>query len=455
MAEKLKSYLLIAVLASGLVSGVGIIAPTFAATAEVRVVKLAATINPAVAEYLVEQISYSNRVTDRALIVELDTPGGLDTAMREIIQAILASEIPVVVYVSPSGARAASAGALITLAADIAAMAPGTNIGAAHPVSIGFQGGDEKEGEGVGMTKALNDAVAYARSLAEQRGRNADWAEQAVRESVSASASEALKKEVIDLIAVDLDDLLTQLHDRTYQRGGEDRQLRTEDAVIVRSEMTWRQQVLNTLANPNVAYLLLMLGILGIFFEISQPGVILPGVLGAIALLLAFYALQTLPVNYAGILLILLGMILFLLEVKVVSYGMLSVGGLVALMLGSMMLIRTGDPAMEVSTGVIVATVAGVAGLVLLVLFFVVRTQKSAFFSGAEAMAGEEGEVVAVEGDQVRVFVRGEYWYAQSTHALEPNMRIRVVEMRPGMRLVVEPLPADQAHEEPPAEGAE
>lgn len=451
MAEKLKTYLLFAGIFLALFTG-----PLPAAQAGVvRVVKLAATINPAVAEYLVDQLRQSNQADDTMLLVELDTPGGLDTSMREMIQAILGSEVPVVVYVAPSGARAASAGALITLAADIAAMAPGTNIGAAHPVSIGGQGSEEEAGQGVSMTKALNDAVAYARSLAEQRGRNAEWAERAVRESVSSSASEALENKVIDLVAADRDELLQKLHGRTYQRGGESLQLQTRDSELVYSQMTWRQQILNTLANPNVAYLLLMLGILGIFFEISQPGVILPGVLGAIALLLAFYALQTLPVNYSGILLILLGVILFLLEVKVVSYGMLSVGGLVALALGSLMLIRTDDPALSLSRGVVAATLAGFAGLMFLVMYFVVRTQKTAFHSGAEAMIGAEGKVVAVDAEQCRVFVRGEYWFASSPQPLIPNMRIRVVELRPGMHLVVEPISVESGGVESPSQGAE
>ncbi|HKI50601.1 MAG TPA: ATP-dependent Clp protease proteolytic subunit, partial [Geothermobacteraceae bacterium] len=243
-----------------------------AATAEtgtLRVVRLAATINPAVAEYLVEQLQMSNQTAEQALVIELDTPGGLDTSMRTIIQAILASEVPVVVYVAPSGARAASAGVLITLAADIAAMAPGTNIGAAHPVSLGAGNGGEATEPDVTQTKALNDAIAYARSLAEQRGRNADWAERAVRESISSPASEALEQGVIDLIAVDRAELLQKLHGWSYQRAGESRQLETRGAGIIISEMTWRQQILNILANPNVAYLLLMLGILGIFFEIS------------------------------------------------------------------------------------------------------------------------------------------------------------------------------------------
>lgn len=447
MAEKIKVCLCLWLL-FGALAGTG-----WAASERIRVVALAATINPAIAEYLQEQIEFSNRDQERALIIELDTPGGLDSAMRDIIQDILASQVPVVVYVSPSGARAASAGALITLAADIAAMAPGTNIGAAHPVSIGFQGGEQQETENVGMTKALNDAVAYARSLAEQRGRNADWAESAVRESVSTPAQEALQLGVVELLANDLDDLLAQLHGREYRRADGMRQLDTEGASLVRGEMNWRQQILNTLANPNVAYLLLMLGILGIFFEISQPGVILPGVLGAISLLLAFYALQMLPVNYSGVLLILFGVLLFILEIKVVSYGMLTAGGLVALLLGSLMLIRPGDPAMEISGGVIGVTITSLAGLMLLVVYFVAKTQRSAFFSGSEAMTGQQGEVITVDGSQCRVFLRGEYWFATSSQPLEPGMRVRVVGLRSGMQLVVEPLSADPPEARATAEG--
>jgi membrane-bound serine protease (ClpP class) len=453
MDEKLKTYWCFKSLVGVLLLLIAGVWVQSAMAAEIRVVKLAATINPAIAEYLGEQIDRSNLASDNALIVELDTPGGLDTAMREMIQAILASKVPIVVYVAPAGARAASAGVLITLAADVAAMAPGTNIGAAHPVSIGWSGDAEKGEPGVSMTKALNDSIAYARSLAEQRGRNADWAERAVRESISAPASEALKAGVVDLVAGDLGDLLHQLHGRSYQRNGESRRLQMQGASLVYSTMTWRQQILNILANPNVAYLLLMLGILGIFFEISQPGVILPGVLGTIALLLAFYALQMLPVNYSGVLLILLGMILFLLEVKVASYGMLSIGGLVALLLGSMMLIRTGDPAMGISAWVIAASLVLVGGFVFFAFYFVVRTQRTAFFSGAEAMAGAEGEVVSAEGDLYRVFIRGEYWYAKSMRPLEVNSRIRVVELQPGMRLTVEPLPGAPEAGKPQAEG--
>ena len=247
---------------------------------QVRHLSIAATINPVTAAFISEQIEAANHAGERAILIQLDTPGGLDSAMREIIQAELNSQIPVIVYVAPSGARAASAGALITLAADFAAMAPGTNIGAAHPVAIGP--GSSNQSDSPIMEKALNDAAAYARSLAEQRGRNQEWAEQAVRESVSISAQEALDLSVIDLLATDTGDLLKKLDGYKYIRSGEALSFSSTGAELVPVEMNWRQRVLNTIGNPNIAYLLMMLGILGIFFEISQPGVILPGVIGAL-----------------------------------------------------------------------------------------------------------------------------------------------------------------------------
>ncbi len=260
--------------------------------------------------------------------------------MRDIIQSILNSTAPVIVYVSPQGARAASAGALITLAADFAAMAPGTNIGAAHPVAIG----PGSQPDNTMMKKVENDAAAYARSLAQKRGRNADWAEQSVRESVSISAEEALREGVIDLVSDNVNELLQQLDGYKYIRDGQPLILTTAGSILKPVEMHWRQKILNALSNPNIAYLLMMLGIIGIFFEISQPGVVLPGAIGAIAILLALFAFSSLPINYVGVLLILLAVVLFILEVKVVSFGMLTVGGIVAMAFGSLMLIDSSAP---------------------------------------------------------------------------------------------------------------
>jgi len=398
---------------------------------------VAGVINPVVADFIVAELNRVNTEGERAFLLELDTPGGLDTAMRTIIQGILGSVAPVIVYVYPSGARAASAGALITLAADFAAMAPGTNLGAAHPVAIGPGIGDEKEKDSTMMDKVLEDAAAYARSIAQQRGRNVEWAERIVRESISTPATEALELKVVDLVAADENALLAGLDGRRYFRGGQTYTLDTEGVVMVRAEMGWRQKILNAISHPNVAYLLLMLGILGIFFEISQPGVILPGAIGAIALLLAFFGFQTLPVNYVGVLLILLGIVLFILEVKVTSYGMLTVGGLISLTMGSLMLVETSVPYLQISRAVIFATVAVCGGFFALVMFFVVRTQKRRFFSGVEGMVGERGTAVTDIHDQGRIFVHGEYWDAFSPEPITHGKAVQIVRVAENMRLEV------------------
>ena len=405
--------------------------------ANIRVVRVAGIINPVLADFISVELDAANNDSARAFLIELDTPGGLDSSMRVIIQKILASKIPVIVYVYPSGARAASAGALITLSADFAAMAPGTNIGAAHPVSIGISGtGDSEQGNTV-MEKVVNDAVAYARSLAEQRGRNRDWAEQIVRDSISTAAQEALELKAIDLIATDEQDLLKKLDDRTYLRNGKARKLVTSGAVLSYAEMTWRQEIFNTLSDPNVAYMLLMLGILGIFFEISQPGVILPGAIGSLALLLAFLGFQTLPVNYIGVLLMLLAIILFILEIKVVSYGMLTVGGLIALTFGSLILVDSPEPYLQISRSVIAATVLICASVISLVLFFVVRVQKTRFVSGLEGMIGERGQAVTALDPRGRVYVHGEYWDAHAEETIASGSEIEIVRSEANLKLLV------------------
>jgi membrane-bound serine protease (ClpP class) len=405
--------------------------------ANIRVVRVAGIINPVLADFISVELDTANNGNARAFLIELDTPGGLDSSMRVIIQKILASKIPVIVYVYPSGARAASAGALITLAADFAAMAPGTNIGAAHPVSIGIGGtGDNEQGNTM-MEKVVNDAVAYARSLAEQRGRNRDWAEQIVRDSISTAAQEALELKAIDLIATDEQELLKKLDNRTYLRNGKAHKLVTRGAVLSYAEMTWRQEIFNTLSDPNVAYMLLMLGILGIFFEISQPGVILPGAIGSLALLLAFLGFQTLPVNYIGVLLMLLAIILFILEIKVVSYGMLTVGGLIALTFGSLILVDSPEPYLQISRSVIAATVLICASVISLVLFFVVRVQKTRFVSGLEGMIGERGQAVTALDPRGRVYVHGEYWDAHAEETIASGSEIEIVRSEANLKLLV------------------
>jgi membrane-bound serine protease (ClpP class) len=399
----------------------------------IRAVRVAGVINPVVADFIAEELGEADAAGAAAFLIELDTPGGLDTAMREIIQALLASRLPVIVYVAPSGARAASAGALITLAADFAAMAPGTNIGAAHPVAIGPGEGLEE----VMREKVVRDAVAYARSIAEIRGRDPGWAEKIVRESVSTPASEALKLGVIDLVAADRAKLLEELDGRTYQRGDRTLALVSAGAEVRTAEMNWRQRFLDTISSPDIAYLLLMLGILGIFFEIANPGAIFPGTVGAIALLLAFFGLQTLPVNYTGVLLIGVAFVLFILEIGIPSYGLLTIAGLVALGLGSLMLIDAPAPFLRISRTVIAAALAVTAGFVILVLAFVTRAQRAPFVSGREGLAGERGEAVTDIHEQGLVFVHGEYWQAFSGEPIARGEAIEVVRMADQLRLEV------------------
>lgn len=415
-----------------------------AASETVRLLKIASSINPVTAAFLTEQIANANRLGEKAVLIQLDTPGGLDSAMREIVQAELNSVIPVIVYVGPHGARAASAGVLITLAADFAGMAPGTNIGAAHPVAIG----PGSQPDDTMMTKVENDAAAYARSLAQKRGRNQDWAEQAVRKSVSISAAEAVDLAVVDLIAETPASLLAQLDGYKYLRSGKPVIFSSKNAVLEPVAMNWRQQILNALSNPNVAYLLMMLGIIGIFFEISQPGVVLPGAIGTIAILLALFAFSSLPINYVGVLLILLAVVLFILEVKVASYGMLSIGGIVSMALGSLMLIDSSAPYLQISRAVIAATVTVSAGFIMLATWMVIRTQRRPITMGQEGMIGERGEVIEAIDGKGLVFVHGEYWTAVAEQPIAVGKEVEVVRLLDGLRLQVKPTATTQVTKE-------
>lgn len=408
----------------------------------VEAVRVAGPITPVVADFVSEALSEANARNAPAFLLQIDTPGGLDSSMRQMIQAILQSRSPVVVYVAPAGARAASAGALIALSADFIAMAPGTSIGAAHPVAIG--GGAQNE---VMMDKVLNDAVSYARSLAEKRGRSTQWAEDIVRNSYSSSAREAEAYGISDLEAESPEHLLSALTGRTYLRDGAVLLLDLEGRTIAWQQMDWRQEILAVISNPNVAYLLMMLGVLGIFFEISQPGVILPGVLGAMALLLALFGFQALPVNYVGFMLILLAMILFILEVKVVSFGMLTVAGVVAMSLGSLMLMDSHEPFVRISRAIIALTVATVSLLSVFVLVMVSRIQRRQSVTGVGAMVGETGGVVSVDGQWVRVFIHGESWRARSPLALSPGDEVRVQAVGEDMILSVAPVLPEQGAE--------
>jgi membrane-bound serine protease (ClpP class) len=398
-------------------------------------IPVADAIGPVTARFIVDGIHEAEAGRAQAAVIELDTPGGLDLSMRQIVKAILGASVPVVVYVAPSGARAASAGVFITLAAPIAAMAPGTNIGAASPVGMG--GGPA--GADTTMTKKVtNDAVAYIRSLAERYGRNADWAEQAVRNGVSVPAEEALAKHVVDLIATSRTDLLEKIDGKTVRTVDGDRVLRTAGAERVETRMNWRERLLAILTNPSIAYLLFLGGIMGIALELYHPGAILPGVVGGISLILAFFALQQLPVNIAGILLILLAVVLFLLEIKVPSYGILSIGGVTSLVLGSLFLFRSGSAA-RVSLAVLIPAVLTVAAFFLLVVVLVTRAQLRRGLSGREGLVNEIGEAFTEIDPRGKVFIHGEYWNAHAGVPIPKGASIRVKSVR-GLELEVEPL---------------
>jgi membrane-bound serine protease (ClpP class) len=390
-----------------------------AAKGEVYVIEVSGTINPGLAEYLIRSIETASSEDAACVVIQLDTPGGLALSMRSIVMAMLASEIPVVVYVSPSGARAASAGVMITLAADVAAMAPGTNIGAAHPVNLG-----QKEMDKTMAEKVVNDMVAYTKSISEKRGRNSEWAEKSIRESVSATEKEALELEVIDLIAEDLDDLIEKIDGRDLKDKGT---LHTKGVKRVILTEGLRDKILKTLSDPNIAYLLMMIGMAGIYFELSHPGTIFPGVIGAISLILAFFAFQTLPVNYAGILLIVLALIFFILEMKVTSYGLLSLGGVISLFLGSLMLFEGTGPEMRLSWRVLIPTVVMVSGFFVVVAGLVFRSQISKPKTGDKGLIGEIGVVKERLAPEGKVFVHGELWKAEAPTPIEAGTKVRVV----------------------------
>jgi membrane-bound serine protease (ClpP class) len=356
--------------------------------------------------------------------------------MRDIIQKEMNANIPVIVYVSPKGARAASAGALITLASDIAAMSPGTNIGAAHPVSIG--GSDDKEGKDSTMVnKVTNDAVAYAKSIARDRKRSEQWAEDIVRKSISTPAQEALTKGVIDIVAQDMADLLNQLHGRKIKKNLVTFVLNTKQANLVDNPMGFRYRLLSTLSNPNIAYILMLIGLAGIYFELSSPGAILPGVIGGISLILAFFAFQTLPVNYAGVGLILLAVIMFIAEIKVPSYGLLTVGGIVSMVLGSLLLFRTPELYAQVSYALILPVTLFFAAFFAATIYLVVKAQRTTSKLGADALKDEIAEVYAWNEDGTgKVFCHGEYWNAKGPSTLKVGDLVKVVDQS-GMELIV------------------
>jgi membrane-bound serine protease (ClpP class) len=412
--------------------------PCGAKASDIIVVDVKDAITPPVASYLVENIDDAVATNKSAIIIRMDTPGGLDTAMRDIIQKELNAKIPVIVYVYPKGARAASAGALISLASDVAAMAPGTNIGAAHPVGIGGSGDEGGKGNTM-VEKVTNDAVAYARGIAREHGRNEQWAENAVKKSISTPAQEALRLKVIDIVAQDMSDLLKQLDGRKITKNDTTFELRTKDANLIFKPMGFRYRLLAIISNPNIAYILMLIGLAGIYFELSSPGAILPGIIGGISLILAFFAFQTLPVNYAGVALIILAVILFIAEIKVPSYGMLTVGGIISMVLGSLLLFRTPELYAQVSLGVILPITLFFTAFFVTVIYLVVKVHRTRPKVGVEGLKGEAGEIYTWGQDGTgKVFCHGEYWNARGPVTLKQGDQVEVVDIV-GMELVVMP----------------
>ncbi len=405
----------------------------FAEQSEVYIIQVADAISPGTADYIKSGIETAEEKGAACVIIELDTPGGLAESMRLIVQDILGSRVPVVVFVYPGGARAASAGVMITMAADVAAMAPGTNIGAAHPVGAGG-----KDIDGTMSEKVINDMVAQAKSVAEKRDRNAKWVEDAIRESVSVTETEALKENIIDLIATDTDDLIKQLNGREIKGRGI---LKLDNVKKVTIKETLRTKILKTISNPNIAYILMMIGLAGLYFEFSHPGSIFPGVIGAIALILAFFAMQTLPVNYAGILLIALAIIFFIMEMKIISYGLLSVAGVVSLLLGSLMLFKGSAPDMKLSLQVLLPTIIVISGFFVAVAGLVFRAQISKPTTGSTGLVGEIGIVKKALTPEGKVFVHGELWNARAKDPIDKDAKVRIVQV---VDLILEVESVDQ-----------
>ncbi|MEW6233601.1 MAG: nodulation protein NfeD [Chloroflexota bacterium] len=398
----------------------------------VDVLTVKGPINPVVAGYIDRGIKEAERDDAVCVIVEMDTPGGLMDAMRDIVQDIVSARVPVVVYVSPPGARAASAGVFIAMASHVSAMAPNTNIGAAHPV-------DTSGGEipATMNQKVTNDAVASVRSLAERRGRNADWAEKAVRESISSPEREALEQRVVDLVTDNLATLLVDLEGRSVTLASGTVALHTKGAAVNRIAMTPVESFLDLISNPNIAYILMVLGVNGLIFELSNPGAILPGVVGGICLLLAFYALGTLPINYAGLALIIFAFVLFIVEVKAPTHGLLTTGGIVAMFLGSLLLINSTAPYFTISRELIAAVVGLTAAFFVFVVGAALRAQRRRVTTGREGLVGQVGVAKAALAPSGTILVDGELWEATSLSGrIEPGQRVRVIEVD-GLRLKV------------------
>ena len=400
---------------------------------EAHLIRIDGAIGPVASRFISEEIARAESEAAACLVIALDTPGGLDTSMRSIIRDILASKVPVVVYVYPSGARCASAGVFIAMSADVVAMSPGTSIGAAHPVTIGQGDVDEDT-----MEKIVNDSASYIRSLAAKKGRNEDWAENAVRQSETATAEEALELGVIDVVAEDLVELLQVIDGRQIDeaRGG---LLETAGASVREIDMGVRYRLLSVLSDPNVAYLLLILGFYGLFFELSNPGAIFPGVLGAIFIILAFFSFQMLPINYAGLLLIILAIGFFIAEVFVTSGGILAVGGAVSMFLGSLMLIESPAPFLKISYKVIIPAVITTAAFFVLAVGAGLRAQRKKAVTGQEGLVGERGVATTEIDGKGQAFIHGELWTVVSEEKIGKGDDVVVVSLR-GLTPEVRPV---------------
>ncbi|NTW53832.1 MAG: nodulation protein NfeD [Chlorobaculum sp.] len=434
MTDKRKRSITIFLLRLIAIAAVFAAMPLVGRAAEIRAMSLKGSVNPGSAAWFLRELDEANRDGNTLLLVELDTPGGLVASLREMVQGVMASKVPVVVYVAPSGAQAASAGALLLLSAHVSSMAPGTETGAAHPVDLG--GGADKES--VMNAKIENDLAAFARSLAQKRGRNPAWAERAVRESIASTASEALTAGVIDTVATSRKELLAYLDGRTVTTAVGTVTIRTSGVTVRQASPTFREQVMMTIADPNIAYFLLLLGIAGLYFELTTPGAVLPGVAGAIALVLGAWAMQLLSVNVTGLLLILLAILFFGLEIFVVSSGALAIAGLVALFIGSIMVFNQPEIGLFINWWIFLPLFLSFSAGVLLLVLVVFRSTRKKALSGIEGLVGETGTVESAiaDGRSGKVFVHGELWEASASGSLPAGVLVVVTRVE-GMKLIV------------------